>query len=184
MSISTGGLEVKVEQKADAKAILNQLIQDMIDSKPLAEITFSNMLVHDKRKIKSASAEELVILAQWYEKIQKEVKEAAEAKKTLPAGNYLFLSHIQEFHYNELLAALENLRKSAELGHPGARVLLGLMLLNGNSSYPDLIKDPDKGYRLLQEAALAGHPSASYALGVHWEQQGDYEKAARFYHKQ
>ena len=181
MSLSAGGSELKAEQKADAKAILNQLIQDVIDSKPLAEITFATMLIRNKAIIKSASAEELAILAQWYEKIQKEVKEAAEAKKTLPAGNYLFLSHMQQVHYKELPAALENLRKSAELGHPGARVLLGWMLLNGHTLYPDLVKDPDKGYRLLQEAALAGDPSAFYALGGYCEKQGDYEKAARLY---
>ena len=181
MSLSAGRSELKAEQKADAKAILNQLIQDVIDSKPLAEITFSTMLIRNKAKTKSASAEELVILAQWYEKIQKEVKEAAEAKTTLSAGKYLFLHHMQEDHYDEIPAALENLRKSAELGHPGAKVILGSMLLNGHPSYPNLIKDSDKGYRLLQAAAIAGHPSASFVLGVRWQQQGDYEKTARLY---
>ena len=71
--------------------------------------------------------------------------------------------------------ALEYLTKAAELGYAGAHYDLSNLYRKGEG----VDKDMKMAIYLLEEAAIAGHPSARYNLGIYEGNNGRFERARK-----
>ena len=72
-------------------------------------------------------------------------------------------------------SAFEYFTKAAELGYADAHYQLSNMYYDGEAGE----KDMGKIFHHLEEAAIAGHPDARYALGCHEEDNGNPERAVK-----